>query len=502
MDKITALEQLTLRLSHMADGVDEDVDDILLAIRSTLKQGGSGEKLKSLSGDLARTLLNKTGINADESVKVDEGYDLSGLNKLIKSMPVRGDAHSQMSKMVQQIASGNTTIARQKALVDLLETAGEALRDAASRDKSGGVMGWLGKKSGPEQGGESYVQLFAQLLKRLVEHIDVLNGSGSRSHSIRDALDQIVVPEQAQNLLTEVTSEIEVIDARIRSERNQTSDFLGDLRDRISGFEEVLGVLTADGDSSVKRSEDLQLEVGEDALGLGQAAKLNDIVQIRGAIEDGLKRISSRLASHVAAEREQNEASKTRVGELTDRLVTLEHEADALRSEIRSKNDLAMKDSLTGVYNRAGFDERAVELYARWQRAGAPLSLVFVDCNKFKEINDTYGHAAGDLVLVKVADVLGARARTSDVVCRYGGDEFVILLPDTEVNGAEVFARDACKEVLNAGFNDNGKPLDVSISCGVTQLVPDDTLEKAVGRADEAMYQAKKANGVKVSVIV
>ncbi|MDP5054435.1 MAG: GGDEF domain-containing protein, partial [Congregibacter sp.] len=91
-----------------------------------------------------------------------------------------------------------------------------------------------------------------------------------------------------------------------------------------------------------------------------------------------------------------------------------------LRSEIRNKNDLALKDALTGVYNRAGYDERTKELYARWQRSGSPLSIVFVDCNKFKEINDTYGHTAGDLVLIKVSDVLQLRARASDIVCRYG----------------------------------------------------------------------------------
>ena len=105
-------------------------------------------------------------------------------------------------------------------------------------------------------------------------------------------------------------------------------------------------------------------------------------------------------------------------------------------------------------------------------------------------------------MLVKVADVLHTRARASDIVCRYGGDEFVILLPDTHVSGAEIFARSACQEVLDAGFNDNGKPLDVSISCGVTELVTGDTLESAIGRADEAMYKAKKMQGIQVCSVV
>ncbi len=499
MDKVKALEQLSLRLSHMADGVDDELDQLLVKIRTLLKDGADARRIEDVSGRLARTLMTNAGINPDKSRTVEGGYDLSGLRKLIKSMPVRGDEQERMGSLVQQIASGNTTLARQKALVDLLAASAEALREVASRGSDSKVMGWLGKKSGGD-GDERYVALFAQLLKRLVEHIDVLNGSSARSNDIKDALSHVVNPDQAEHLLTEVTKEIESIDARIRSERNQTTDFLGDLRDRLDGFEEVLNLLSEDGDKSVERSESLQSEVDADTKELGEAAQSEDVQQLRSTLNAGLARITERLSKHVMAEREQNEASKARVTELTDRLTKLEEEADTLRSEIRNKNDLALKDSLTGVYNRAGFEDRTPELYARWQRSGSPLSLVFVDCNKFKQINDTYGHAAGDLVLVKVADVLQGRARASDIVCRYGGDEFIVMLPDTHAKGAEVFAKNACEEILNAGFNDNGKPLDVSISCGVTELGEDDTMETAVARADEAMYEAKKMDGIRVCV--
>ncbi|MEQ9463396.1 MAG: GGDEF domain-containing protein, partial [Haliea sp.] len=194
--------------------------------------------------------------------------------------------------------------------------------------------------------------------------------------------------------------------------------------------------------------------------------------------------------------------AQEKVDVLSEQLTRLEIEAEVLRTEIRNKNDLAVKDQLTGVYNRNGFDERSVELFARWERSGAKLSIVFVDCNKFKQINDTYGHAAGDLVLVKVADILQSRARVTDVVCRFGGDEFVILLPDTGAEGAEIYAVSAFNEVLDAGFNDNGKPLDVSISLGITAIKEGDTLDLALARADEAMYEAKGKQGVRVATKV
>lgn len=178
----------------------------------------------------------------------------------------------------------------------------------------------------------------------------------------------------------------------------------------------------------------------------------------------------------------------------------MEVKTASLQGEIRTKHDLAVKDPLTGVYNRAGYEERITEEFARRERVNTPLSIVFVDCNKFKQINDMFGHNAGNVVLVKVAETLKNRARRSDIVALFGGDEFIGILPDTAQDGAEVFAIDACKKNLGAGFNNNGKPLDVSISCGVTEVLKDDTTASAVERADKAMYQAKKQPDPKVFV--
>ncbi|MEQ8516856.1 MAG: diguanylate cyclase, partial [Chromatocurvus sp.] len=339
---------------------------------------------------------------------------------------------------------------------------------------------------------ERFVTLFSTLLRRLVDHIDVMNGHQLRSQNLREGLAQLTDLSKAETLLGDVTQEIDSIDARIRQERHQASDFLGTLRDRLDGFEQVVSEVSLSGLRSVERSEDLQSRVGDDVSDIGSAVRTSDGVQVNRLIESSLAKITERLASHVTEEREQYREAQQRVVELTDRLSTLESEADDLRSEIRNKSDLAIKDALTGAYNRAGYDERSAEFHARWSRSGADLSLVFIDCNKFKEINDTYGHGAGDLVLTKVADILQARARASDVVCRYGGDEFIILAPDTDCKGAEVLARSVCEEVLEAGFNDNGRPLDVSISCGVTQLKVGDSMDAALSRADEAMYEAKK----------
>ncbi len=491
MNREEALGRLSLRLTRMAEGVDAEVDRLLDQVRTMVRDGADGLSLADLSDQLAKQVMAATGSSPDVDGRLPESHDVSGLGKLIKSMPLRSEEHRRMTDLVRKISTGNSIAERQRALGALLSSATAALQEVAARERGeNGKRGLFGRRGDADT--ERFIKLFSTLLRRLVDHIDVMNGHQLRSQSLREELAQLTNLAEAEALLGNVTLEIDNIDARIRQERHQASDFLGTLRERLDGFEQVVNEVSLSGMRSVERSEDLQSRVGDDVSDIGSAVRTGDAALVSNLIEASLAKITERLASHVAEEREQYKEAQQRVGELTEKLSTLESEADELRSEIRNKSDLAIKDALTGAYNRAGYDERAAEFHARWSRSGAALSIVFIDCNKFKAINDTYGHGAGDLVLTKVADILQTRSRASDVICRYGGDEFIILAPDTDCPGAEVLARSVCEEVLEAGFNDNGKPLDVSISCGVTQLKVGDSMDAALARADEAMYEAKK----------
>ncbi|MEQ8265432.1 diguanylate cyclase [Pseudohaliea sp.] len=502
MDRDEALARLTLRLLRMAEGVDADVDAVLGKIRGLVREGADGNQLGEASEELAHHVLSATGVGVDSNQAMPGALDVTGLSQLVKRMPVRSEDQQHLDGLVRRIAAGQSALERQAALSSLLKAAAEALVEVAARGRSesGAARGLFGRRRTDREEGQRdrSVMLFVELLTRLVDHIDVLNGSPSRGGELRQRLEGLQALEQAEALLKEVTREIDRIDDRIRQERAHASNFLGSLRERLESFEDAVTSVADEGRRSLERSEALEVDVGADVSGLSEAVT-HGIDQ--EAVHGSLLRITERLARHVAEEREQYEAAQARVKELSEQVETLEQEADSLRNEIRDKADLALKDPLTGVYNRAGYEERSVELYARWKRAAAPLSIVFVDCNKFKEINDTYGHAAGDLVLMKVADILHERSRASDIVCRYGGDEFLLLLPDTPLSGAEIFARSVCQEVAHAGFNDNGRPLDVSISCGVTQLNDDDTMETALARADEAMYNAKKLEGTRVQAV-
>lgn len=156
----------------------------------------------------------------------------------------------------------------------------------------------------------------------------------------------------------------------------------------------------------------------------------------------------------------------------------------------RTLKELSHRDPLTGVANRRHFFERADEEVSRSRRFGRPLSCIMFDIDHFKEINDRWGHAAGDRVLVDLCASLEPILRQEDVFARVGGEEFALLLPDTDGQGAFVLS-ERIREKLAAGSCGD---IRYAISAGVAELMPDDaSAKRTLQRADVALYGAKDA---------
>lgn len=154
---------------------------------------------------------------------------------------------------------------------------------------------------------------------------------------------------------------------------------------------------------------------------------------------------------------------------------------------------LATTDSLTGLHNRRSFFDMAQRLYEHAIRYHRPLSAVMLDIDHFKQINDSFGHAIGDQVLRSMADTCVGTLRTIDVVGRYGGEEFVILLPETDLTGARLVAERMRQQVLAEPVPTDRGALAITVSLGVSEIAPTcHSLEQLIDYADQALYAAKQ----------
>lgn len=171
----------------------------------------------------------------------------------------------------------------------------------------------------------------------------------------------------------------------------------------------------------------------------------------------------------------------------------------AIRQDITDKKrveELAIRDSLTQLYNRVHLDLILLQSIQNSSRFGHQLSVIMLDIDKFKNVNDTYGHQVGDSVLKETSDILKKLIRESDTLGRWGGEEFLVIAPETDIDGAMILAENIRLKMMNHNFSTIGT---VTASFGVSCFQKDDTENTIVDRADKALYKAKENGRNQVS---
>jgi diguanylate cyclase (GGDEF)-like protein len=171
----------------------------------------------------------------------------------------------------------------------------------------------------------------------------------------------------------------------------------------------------------------------------------------------------------------------------------LRESAEDARQRAEAASEMSMTDALTGLLNRYGLQRALQRELSEARRYARPLSCLLLDIDFFKTVNDNYGHAAGDAALMQTARVLSEAVRGSDVVCRYGGEEFLILAPETNLEGVTALAEKIRVAVSSRVFGDGERVFKLTLSVGAAELRSDESGNDMIARADEALYQAKQS---------
>jgi len=163
----------------------------------------------------------------------------------------------------------------------------------------------------------------------------------------------------------------------------------------------------------------------------------------------------------------------------------------ALRDSEKRFQELSITDGLTGLFNSRHFYSQLQNEVDRYERYKRPLTMLLLDIDNFKNYNDSYGHLEGDIVLMRLAEVINRCLRKTDSAYRYGGEEFVIILPETSGEQGQIIAERIREEFKAEVFNSGGVETHVTVSIGVTQYLENDSLTSFINRADKCMYTAK-----------
>jgi diguanylate cyclase len=246
---------------------------------------------------------------------------------------------------------------------------------------------------------------------------------------------------------------------------------------------------------------------------------LEETNNILGGVQDTLENLVSGTRNRVAdmmgsidalEDKDQENRFIEEIQELRRKNEELEKHSEDAERKIREQTKLIEQlknqvriDPLTGLYNRRAMEPDLKKEMVRARRYKFPLSIVMCDIDHFKKINDTYGHKIGDRVLQKLAKSLQESVRTSDNIYRYGGEEFLILLPHTDGEHAVIFAERLRETIMGMRFvsKKHGLNLGVTLSFGVTEMKPFDSISSFIARSDKALYLAKLNGRNRVELI-
>jgi diguanylate cyclase len=222
-----------------------------------------------------------------------------------------------------------------------------------------------------------------------------------------------------------------------------------------------------------------------------QAITTTSLDSLKDMVNQCFKTIATEIKTHYQQDKETQAKFQDSMAELVNKMIALELETENLKAELKVVHTQATHDTLTGLPNRNSYNQRLKDEIARYHRYKTPLTLAIWDIDHFKNINDTYGHKSGDKVLTLTAKQLENHTRDTDFIARFGGEEFVMLLPNTDKNSALTLINELREVIQSSGFNANGKAVPITISCGLTDLLDEDTEDSLFERADKALYEAK-----------
>ncbi|MDZ4334107.1 MAG: GGDEF domain-containing protein, partial [Pseudomonas sp.] len=225
-----------------------------------------------------------------------------------------------------------------------------------------------------------------------------------------------------------------------------------------------------------------------------------DLPTLKQSLEARLEGLLSTVSEHQKHRDGHEEEVAQRLQSLTQKVADMEQEAQSFRDHLEEQRQKALIDPLTGLPNRAGWTERLELEMARWKRYGGELLLAVLDIDHFKRINDGYGHLAGDKVLKIIAGELAKRLRKTDFIARFGGEEFVLLIPSTPLEGGRQLLQTLLDGVEQCPFHFRGERVTITLSAGLTAFVGDEGSDKVFERADQALYRAKSGGRNRVEL--
>ena len=277
------------------------------------------------------------------------------------------------------------------------------------------------------------------------------------------------------------------------SGQHEFEAYLKQLNERLESFQNNLQAASEGHAEGRSAADDLHSQLREHVDGLQNSVQdAVDLNSLKHLLENRLEGLLGTMDQHQQQRIAREQEVSAHLQGLAERIASMEQQAQGYREHLEEQRQKALIDPLTDLPNRAAWGERLQYEVDQWQKNGNPLLIAMLDLDHFKRINDGYGHLAGDKVLKIIATQLRKHLRPIDFIARFGGEEFVLLMPDTPLAAGLDLIEKLRAAIEACPFHFKGEPVTITTSIGVSAFRTGDRSDHVLKRADEALYRAKR----------
>ncbi|PKG38513.1 GGDEF domain-containing protein [Psychromonas sp. Urea-02u-13] len=282
---------------------------------------------------------------------------------------------------------------------------------------------------------------------------------------------------------------ISIIIDSTREERRSSRHFLYTLNDSLTQFYLNFSKNIKLAESAFEKQDKCVKSIQKQSIALKKETQNSvDLISLQKHIFDYVENVEDMIQSR---EDEKEQQVRQQFQGMARQIKELQNETNNYQKTLKQQSKQLHIDFLTKIPNRAAWSERLQVEFTRYQRYQHPLNIAVIDIDKFKVINDTFGHLAGDKVLNVIAQTLQKSIRNTDFIARYGGEEFAILLPEITTEQSQLTLEKLCQTIKKIPFKFKKQSISITISVGCTSFCQTDDLDSAFERADQALYHAK-----------
>lgn len=502
------LQKSLSRLALVAHGIDPTLDAQLDALRASIRQKSSDRhQLESILEQIENTIIRL------ENNQVHAKTPGAILAELLDSLALPKSQLKTAKRLAKQFkeAGQSTLDPLLEQLVQLLSQALQASGNDSDTNKGFSLNPFKSNRktvqadaeatdlTGNEQQISQNQEMTPKrppthmLLMQLLERLSLPAELSERTTKIRLRIEAGIEEQDLPKLIDDIADIISALGSRALAEKREYETFLKSLTARLNELDEQIHLGTDEDSKAFQDRSNIGEAVEQEVKGLISHVNIADnLEQLKLTVSQRLDFLNQHFDAYRQSDQLHFDQSQKQIQALKQRIHLMEQESIELRQSAMRSRDQALKDPLTGIWNRQALNEVLDKEYARWQRYQKPLSIILWDIDFFKRINDKYGHAAGDKVLKTIANIFTSQTRDADFVARYGGEEFMGIFPETTLHNALNLADKIRAKIERAKFHYKGETVNITTSAGLACFKGSDTIEAVFSRADEALYKAKE----------